>query len=105
MQSLHPPRSVRNFRLARVVDGQHGDRQPNRRVGMINIWDSALMPSDALKEAQRYIVGCLDLASADRSRSQTSCLGDLEIGRHPALWTAARERCTCTLDEILDGIQ
>ncbi|ORX37738.1 BRCA2, oligonucleotide/oligosaccharide-binding, domain 1-domain-containing protein [Kockovaella imperatae] len=59
IERLCPARDTRSFRVARVTDAQIGDREPGRRVAMVNIWDCDQLPPDILKAGGRYLISNL----------------------------------------------
>ncbi|ORY34756.1 BRCA2, oligonucleotide/oligosaccharide-binding, domain 1-domain-containing protein [Naematelia encephala] len=54
LQSICPPRRVRDFRMVRIRDARVGQKD-SHRLGMLNVWDAASL-GDTFKEQGRYLV-------------------------------------------------
>ncbi|XAO26180.1 hypothetical protein I312_105014 [Cryptococcus bacillisporus CA1280] len=58
LETMCPPRDVRDFRMIRFKDGEEGRRGAFRR-GMLSVWDARALGSTTLKEGNRYLVSNL----------------------------------------------
>jgi breast cancer 2 susceptibility protein len=58
VKTVCPPREIRDFRMARIVDAREGDRDATR-VGMLNIWEAKSLGEGMLREGGRYLVSSL----------------------------------------------
>ncbi|OWZ37873.1 breast cancer 2 susceptibility protein [Cryptococcus neoformans c45] len=58
LETICPPRDVRDFRMIRFRDGREGHREAFRK-GMLSVWDARALGSTILKEGKRYLVSNL----------------------------------------------